>query len=221
MAKCIIFTAKGTFARFRKPYTTTSALTYLCMHPIAVKGMLGAILGISKEEVYDYFKEVKIGIQVINEVRKDMGSFNLISMRSGELFRFPSNVEFLREVSYRLYIQGDSQILEALKEALINHKYVFIPYLGASEHIAKLTFEGLEEVEATICQETSCVIPKVMCDLEKSTLDRIYTDKLPISNNEKREYVQYEQVIIPVLGEKIVLKEKVLSKIGGQYVYFF
>lgn len=221
MKKCIIFNGKGNFARFRKPYTTTSALTYLCMHPIAIKGMLGAILGVDKEEVCTYFNEIKIGIQVLHEVRKDMGSFNLISMRSGELFRFPSNVEFLRDVHYRFFIQAEEALLEQLKEVLITHQYVFMPYFGASEHIAKLTFEALETVEGTEEQATTCVVPIAQCDINQCILEKVYTDKLPIAQNEKREYTQYEQVIIPVLGEKVMLREKVLCKVGEYDVYFF
>ena len=54
--KCIVFRVRGDYARFRKAYTTTSALTYLVMHPVAVKGMLGAILGIDKKDLYEETK---------------------------------------------------------------------------------------------------------------------------------------------------------------------
>ena len=42
--KALIFKATGDFARFRCSYTTTSALTYSVIHPIAVKGLIGAII---------------------------------------------------------------------------------------------------------------------------------------------------------------------------------
>ena len=51
--KSIVFKVRGDYARFRKSYTTTSALTYLVMHPVAIRGMIGAILGIDKSQLYE------------------------------------------------------------------------------------------------------------------------------------------------------------------------
>ena len=97
--KCLVFKVRGDYARFRKSYTTTSALTYLLIHPVAVRGLIGAVLGINREELYEKTKDIKVAVQVINEIKKDMQSFNLINMKSSDkIFRFPSNVEFLRDV---------------------------------------------------------------------------------------------------------------------------
>ena len=52
--KCLVFKVRGDYARFRKSYTTTSALTYLLIHPVAVRGLIGAMLGIDREKLYEY-----------------------------------------------------------------------------------------------------------------------------------------------------------------------
>ena len=131
--KCLVFKVRGDYARFRKSYTTTSALTYLLIHPVAVRGMIGAILGINREKLYEKTKDIEVAVQVINKIRKDMQSFNLINMKSNDkIFRFPSNVEFLRDVEYRLFIKSDENIISELEKSLKQGEFVFTPYLGAS-----------------------------------------------------------------------------------------
>ena len=69
--KCLVFKVRGDYARFRKSYTTTSALTYLLIHPVAVRGLIGAMLGIDREKLYEKTKDIEVAIQVVNQVRKD------------------------------------------------------------------------------------------------------------------------------------------------------
>ena len=124
--KCLVFKVRGDYARFRKSYTTTSALTYLLIHPVAVRGMIGAILGINREKLYEKTKDIEVAVQVINKIRKDMQSFNLINMKSNDkIFRFPSNVEFLRDVEYRLFIKSDENIISELEKSLKQGEFVF------------------------------------------------------------------------------------------------
>ena len=106
--KCLVFKVRGDYARFRKSYTTTSALTYLLIHPVAVRGLIGAMLGIDREKLYEKTKDIEVAIQVVNQVRKDMQSFNLVNMKPNDkIFRFPSNIEFLRNVEYRIFIKAE------------------------------------------------------------------------------------------------------------------
>ena len=119
--KSIVFKVRGDYARFRKSYTTTSALTYLVMHPVAIRGMIGAILGIDKSQLYEETKDIEVGIQVLREIRKDMQSFNLLNMKSSDkIFRFPSNVEFLRNVEYRIFVKCEDKKLNKIKEVLMS-----------------------------------------------------------------------------------------------------
>ena len=62
--KCLVFKVRGDYARFRKSYTTTSALTYLLIHPVAVRGLIGAMLGIDREKLYEKTKDIEVAIIV-------------------------------------------------------------------------------------------------------------------------------------------------------------
>ena len=62
--KTIIFDLQGEMAHFRRPDTTSTQLTYPFITPTAIKGLVGAILGIE-----DFVTNDKIGIQLLNPVR--------------------------------------------------------------------------------------------------------------------------------------------------------
>ena len=146
--KCLVFKVRGDYARFRKSYTTTSALTYLLIHPVAVRGLIGAMLGIDREKLYEKTKDIEVAIQVVNQVRKDMQSFNLVNMKPNDkIFRFPSNIEFLRNVEYRIFIKAEDKTLYEVDNCIKQGEYIFTPYLGSSEHIAKIDYEGIYNCE--------------------------------------------------------------------------
>ena len=91
---CISFRAKSSYARFRKAYTTTSTLTYLLMPPTAARGLIGAILGVDRVDLYNVTKKLDIAIEVVNDINKDTQSFNLSIMNneSSNSFSYPSNI---------------------------------------------------------------------------------------------------------------------------------
>ena len=222
--KCLVFKVRGDYARFRKSYTTTSALTYLLIHPVAVRGLIGAVLGINREELYEKTKDIKVAVQVINEIKKDMQSFNLINMKSSDkIFRFPSNVEFLRDVEYRLFIKSDENIISELEKSLKQGEFVFTPYLGASEHIAKIEYEGVYNCEK-LPNGNHQVISAV--DLESNTIDfgdddiMLTTDNIPIDNDKNREYIKYKKVIFATDENKISVNTDNSYKVGEYNVVF-
>lgn len=222
--KCLVFKVRGDYARFRKSYTTTSALTYLLIHPVAVRGLIGAVLGINREELYEKTKDIKVAVQVINEIKKDMQSFNLINMKSSDkIFRFPSNVEFLRDVEYRLFIKSDENIISELEKSLKQGEFVFTPYLGASEHIAKVEYEGVYNCEK-LPKGNHKVISVV--DLESNTIDfgdddiMLTTDNIPIDNDKNREYIKYKKVIFATDENKISVNTDNCYKVGEYNVVF-
>lgn len=202
MEKAIVFTAKSEYARYRKPYTTTSALTYITLHPIAVKGLIGAALGFDRAVLFEATKALKVAIEVLSPPLKDLQSFNLISMKIDKIFRFPSNVEFLRDVSYRISVAGPLEHMDQLECVLKSRQYGFTPYLGASEHIAVLRYENTVEAKASE-EAVECV--HSIAPVAKGTIDfnqtgKIYTDTIPVENNAKRQYVQYQKVCFSDAG---------------------
>lgn len=222
--KCLVFKVRGDYARFRKSYTTTSALTYLLIHPVAVRGLIGAMLGIDREMLYEKTKDIEVSIQVINQVRKDMQSFNLVNMKANDkIFRFPSNVEFLRNVEYRIFIKTDDKILYEIDNCIKKGEYIFTPYLGSSEHIAKIEYEGIYN-----CEKLNMGNHKVISaiPLNKNKIDfgdsdiLLMTDNIPTKRDINREYIEYKKVIFATNENTINVETENCYKVGGYNVIF-
>lgn len=220
--KSIVFRVSGDYARFRKSYTTTSALTYLVMHPIAIRGMIGAILGIDKSELYEETKDIEVGVQVLKPIRKDMQSFNLLNMKSSDkIFRFPSNVEFLRDVEYRIFVKCEENKLNRIKEVLVSKEFIFTPYLGASEHIAKIMYEGEYEVvlREKDCYYVNTVLDQDRCKIEFDDNVTLYTDNIPVKNNKTREYTEYKKIMFSA-NQSLKVESDICYKVGEYNVIF-
>jgi len=229
--KTLIFRVRGDYARFRCPYTTTSALTYTVMHPIAVKGLIGAVMGIDYNDLYEYTKDMKIAIEVLKPIKKDTQSFNLIPQTHGNgAASFQSRVEFLRDVDYRIYLTysnesepGREEELIKIKSVLLSREYIFTPYLGASEHIAKLEFEDINEIEDPDLTENlqiKSIFPKESIKIEENSDVNICLDRIPVKNEKSREYIEYKKVAFVPCGSAAGCNDGIF-KVGESNVYFF
>lgn len=220
--KTLIFTVKGDYARFRCSHTTTSALTYLVMHPLAVKGLIGAVMGIDYKDLFEYTKDMKIAVQVLNPVYKDMQSFNLISQKGVvKSPRFPSRIEFLRDVKYRIFVSCDEEKLDDIASSLKSHEYVFTPYLGCSEHIAKLDFESIEDNKLLDIEKINLdtVVSTQFLLIENEAKFKLYTDRIPVKNNENREYIQYNKIAFST-KKKLLVENCEVYRVGDYNVYY-
>jgi CRISPR-associated protein Cas5h len=151
----LILDLSAPFGHFKVPYTTTSPLTFPVPPKTAVYGILGAILGIDKNEYLGYFKdnECKISLGIKNSIKKFHISENLINTKNVKLFsRMNSmksaphtqiNIEFLKNTKFRLYVYFiDKTIINNLEEKIANHKSVYTISFGLSECIANYEYIG-------------------------------------------------------------------------------
>lgn len=222
---CVVFRVKGMYGLFKKPYTTTSALTFSCIHPPAIKGLVGAVMGIDRKDLHGDTSRMKVGIRVLSPVRKDLQSVKLISMKSDE-FRFPANIEFLRDVDYEISVIWDSDRLDKLEAVLKERSYPFTPYLGVSEFIAKLDFVGRYDATECTSETIDSVIPVKCVKGAKFPEYTLFVDEIPVKNNDKREYIKYERVVIAFDKElkptsiKCEAVDKI-CRIGDKCVFMF
>lgn len=222
---CIVFRARSKYAKFKKAYTTTSTLTHLFIPPTAVRGMIGAILGIDRVDLYKYTNEIEVAIQVLSEVNKDTQSFNFITMKKNEKksFCYQSYTEFLRNVEYRIFIKSsDDTIMTKLENVLKNEDYFYTPYLGGTEHSCKLIYEGRypcekqQEGKYEVCTAFNKESSKKITF--KNVI--IYSDNIPVKNNSTREYIKYKKVYFPINEEVVEVYSDNIYKVGGKYIEF-
>lgn len=226
--ECVVFQARSGYGLFRKPYTTTSALTYSCIHPVAVKGLVGAIIGIERSILRGATEDVKVGIRVLSPLQKTNQSVKLLSAKRedyGKMFHFPANIQFIRNPVYELYISGPKEILDELEMRIKNQNPVYTPALGLSEYIAKLEFVGRFEVESCESDRVDSIIPEnQITDVKYFGCD-IQRDEIPTKNDEKRMYTEYKTVIFGFDREDKICgltgKTKGVYEIGDKRIFMF
>jgi len=149
--RIIAFRIWGDYAHFRRFYTTSSPLTFSLSPPSAVRGLIGAILGLSREEYPETLShEVsRIGVRLLRPVRKIRLALNYIDTKDGAWIRKPSRgrlhtqvrVEFIKNPDYEIYFHhDDSKLMDKLTEVLRDCRSVFTPYLGITECLANFKF---------------------------------------------------------------------------------
>lgn len=137
--KGLSFTIKGSLAHFRRPDTTATQLTYPFITPTAVKGLVGAVLGIS-----DFVTRDKIGIELLQPVRTVAQQMSMLGKDGGSVFNRPTTIELLVNPNYRIYYSGE-EYTEDLIHFLSQEKAVYTPYLGAAYALTKPLLDQVYE----------------------------------------------------------------------------
>lgn len=142
--RVLSFDVSSTLAQFRKSYTTTSALTYSIPPPSSLRGLVGAIIGLQYGEMQKKLESARFGVQVLREIKKSRIMTNLINTKvdiaplgiAGPP-RIQVRFEYVYEPLYRIYFSSpNSEIMNSLKDMLVQHKSHFTPYLGTAYCIA-------------------------------------------------------------------------------------
>jgi len=155
--QAVVFEVKGTIAHFRRPDTTATHLTYPFITPLAAKGLVGAVLGITDFMTRDY-----VGIQLLNPVRTSAQQLSMLGKEDGKTFNRPTTVELLVNPAYRIYYVGDEYV-EELAENLRKRQYVYHTYLGVAYALTCPEFiqyyERVELISDEEIVETCSVVP--------------------------------------------------------------
>ncbi|HQA58876.1 MAG TPA: type I-B CRISPR-associated protein Cas5b [Acetivibrio sp.] len=171
--KAVVFDVKGTIAHFRRPDTTATHLTYPFITPLAAKGLVGAILGIT-----DFMTRDHVGIQLLNPVRTSAQQLSMLGKDSGNTFNRPTTVELLVNPAYRIYYVGDEYV-EELAESLKKRHYVYHTYLGVAYAITCPKFlqyyEKVDLIPAEEIVETCSVVPTNLIQKIFLQEDRYYS----------------------------------------------
>jgi CRISPR-associated protein Cas5h len=133
-----VFEISGSMACFKKFYSNKSSLTYKTIPRTVIAGILASILEIERNEYYELFSlnNVKIGINVINEIKTQLQCMNYLKDSGG---RTQTRLEILmgkeNNLNFRVYLtfkknEENEKILEELLDRVNNENYGFGVYLG-------------------------------------------------------------------------------------------
>lgn len=240
MEKVLVFDIWGDYAHFRKFYTTSSPLTFSIPPRTSLCGLLGAIAGLGKDEYLNYFskKDAKIGLRLLNPIKKTRLGINLINTKgnhwtlvkkSGHEPRTQIRTEFIKDVKFRVYFfHADRNIYKTLKENLSQHKSFYTPSLGLSELLCNFSYLGEPGIREMGEEETPVhsVIPISQLAARKESIvfeegKKYFKEKLPIEMTPERIVTEYGEVMYEADGKPLrVIPKKFWELENGERIIF-
>jgi len=132
------FDIKGKFAHFRKFHGNNTALSYSIPPRTTIIGLLASILGLEKDSYYKDLNDynLKVGIRIINPIKKNFHRLNFLSIKTKADFRGSNGrVQTPFEVitgfdikkdlvCYRIYLAGgvSDYVFKNIKNNILNEK---------------------------------------------------------------------------------------------------
>lgn len=224
----LVFDVWGDYAHFRRFYTTTSPLSFPIPPRTALCGLIGAIIGLEKENngYLNYFstESAHIALKILNPIKKTIIAENLIDTKTSRgpgmnliMDRTQIRFEFLKNQKYRIYFYYPDQednLYQKLKYNLANHKTKYTPCLGLSENIANFKFEGEFEIKNLSPSNEHIPITTVI-PLQKTSSENgisfekegeYFSIRMPVELNTQRIVTKYSDIIFDRNGRPIQAK---------------
>ncbi len=236
MEKVIVFDIWGDYAHFKKIETTTSPLTYSIPTGTALAGLIAGMMGYNRDSYYDDFsrENIEFSVKLVNPVNKIRVNQNIINTANPPYFnlydqenpRTQIPYEYLSEPKYRVYLGlKDIETFENLADNLKEHKTIYTPFLGLSEHIADFEFVGEYEVVRKEKGDVKIdsVLPKKRVEIKLSEIKegmRWMIETIPMYMNEERIVKEYSEIIFDSNGLSVPLEEAEYYEIGEDNVIF-
>ncbi|TLF47035.1 type I-B CRISPR-associated protein Cas5b [Maribacter aurantiacus] len=229
----LIFDISGEYGHFRKFNTTTSPLTYSLPTPSAIYGVLGAVLGIEREDSLNKIKVGKehlrevfsnsnasVAIRPLSEIKKVNIGFNLLDTGSYQSFfnvtnRTQIEYELLKDPNYRIFLNWDHRLRNELIERLKSKRFHFHPYLGLSQMSANIEYVGEKELSEVPNNylDFSTAINLSELDTENAPVDinfikeRVFqVETFPLDMQTDRTINRYGEILVEMNGDSIRAK---------------
>ncbi len=234
----IVFDIWGDYGHFKKFHTTASPLTFSFPPPTAVIGMVAAILGIDKDNYWEFFSpdNTRVAIKIVNPVKKIRTGINVIETKSaGPMLnrikqRSQIKYEYLKDARYRIFFSHDDEgLMERLQGMLREHKTAYTLYLGSAQMLAGFSYAGRYEAQAVAAGEyvqVDSVFP--LGENQKAegktflfAENQRYTKEIVSTRmNANREVLDYKTVLFDMNAAGIGAKIDKIVKVGDENVVF-
>jgi len=196
MIKLISFRLKGRFGHFLRADAGASAISYPVPPRTVIMGIVGAVLGMSKDQSQVVLEPLDVAIAG----RMPLTHWHKAKLRKDPPDTLPNEIkrtqkqekntkpekatlitqEWLFEPSYEIWIGLPEPYHSELEGRLKERRWHFQPYLGLSEMMADLEYIGT--VEAEKLPEGTYPVETVMRQEHvKPDIERMYDDQLAIN----------------------------------------
>jgi len=183
---------------FRRPYTTTSSVSFPLPPPTAIAGLLAGIVGLdngSHEEAFasrywEQMKGTQIALSILKPIAWHTGSVNFWNLKEPQKNpHIRVKHQFIKNPKYRIYVRG------GLETKLYSHleagTFVYTPCLGTAYALAGLEFMGhfndLSVTDRRVYVSTVLPLPSehsIKIDITASK--GIFREKLPFKLDDQR-----------------------------------
>ena len=202
----LVFDVEGDMALFRKPYTTTSMVSYPFPPPTAVAGLIAAIVGINhgagdNAKNAHYWESVlgaRIAIGLLNPISWINTAVNLMKIKTFNEYmneHIQVKHQLVKKPRYRIYVQG-GEIYDQLKQMLQREEFIYTPYMGSVYALADVKYIGeYEAMKADVGQGFSTVVPGyegLEMDIVRS--GSVFSENVPVRMTKERRLSQTVQV---------------------------
>lgn len=231
--RVLIFDVKGPYGHFRKPYAPMSPVTYPFPPPPTVLGMIGAILGLSKEEYHEKlaWDKVHIGVALRRPTQIFRTSINLLNTKDNKYFRprgenthIQVPYEFLKDPAYRIYAANLPEVqFDLLVELLARQETVYTPTLGLAQCLGEVAYvsevTASEPKNGTHLTQCAVAINETM-RVDYETGRRYQRIRIPAVMDGERRVHRYQEVIAAEDGKPISVTGAEVFEVGGEAVTF-
>jgi len=217
MKNILVFDLWGDLGHFRKPYTTTSPLSFAFPPRPTLAGIISAVIGLGKSEYADSFmkKDANIGLRILKPVKKIRMSQNLIDTKTAKLFsrikqRTQIRIEYIKDPKYRIYFQHtDNDLFDHAKHLLETHECVYTVSLGLSELLANFQYIGEFNLEQKTNHEPIAihsVVPAQAIEVMFEEGKEYFSANIPLEMDSNRIVTQFGTVLYERKGKPLFAK---------------
>lgn len=228
-----VFEARSSLALFRKPYTTTSSVSFPLPPPTALAGLMAAIVGKDngaagnafRAAFWEHLRGTRVGFRILRPISWQRSSLNFWNVKEPQKNpHIQVKHQFLSSVAYRIYVEGGLE--EELAERLRQGCFIYTPCLGVAYAIAELSWVGSfsgEPLSGAV--QVDSVLPwKEGLDLDVLASGGVFRETVPFRLDGERRLVRSADVLYPVSPEhRLCLRHcpDAVRRYGNDVVAFF
>ncbi len=214
-----VFEASGSIAMFRKPYTTTSSVSFAFPPPTAIAGMIAAITGIengsgkdaSNAHYWQYMNGTRVAVRIMDELKWQKHSLNFTNTKDPQNNpRIQVKHQFVGSPRYRIYVAGEME--KRLRDLLESACFIYTPCLGTAYAIADLHYIGSfpwQPVVDDLIGVDSVVPWDEDLDVDVLRSEGIFREIVPFKFDQERTLIESKTVLYqPSPKNKIYLRQR-------------
>lgn len=216
----VVFDCASDIAMFRKPYTTTSSVSFAFPPPTAVAGLIAAVIGLEngaekRSDTAAYWEGLP-GTQIAVAIRKPLkwlrASLNFWNVKNpAKAPHIQVKHQFVSFPEYRIYVRGGVE--EKLSEKLKNGEFIYTPFLGTAYAIASLKYVGsCNDVDVA---ETSVSLSSMLpfrdgdgIKVDFAAGQKVFKERVPFEFSKDRKFQCSITVLYSDSSKTLNLKER-------------